>query len=147
MITYMKVVVIDGQGGGLGKQVISALKTNYKDNIQIVAIGTNAVATQAMLKAGADISATGENPLKVNVKDADVIIGPVGIVIADSLFGEITPKMAKAIGKSKAKRLLIPVNLCSNIVIGVNNTSISVMVNGVIQEMDKLVKLPHLQES
>lgn len=147
MITYMKVVVIDGQGGGLGKQVISALKTNYKDIIQIVAIGTNAVATQAMLKAGADISATGENPLKVNVKDADVIIGPVGIVIADSLFGEITPKMAKAIGKSKAKRLLIPVNLCSNIVIGVNNTSISVMVNGVIQEMDKLVKLPHLQES
>ena len=143
----MKVVVIDGQGGGLGKQVISALKTNYKDIIQIVAIGTNAVATQAMLKAGADISATGENPLKVNVKDADVIIGPVGIVIADSLFGEITPKMAKAIGKSKAKRLLIPVNLCSNIVIGVNNTSISVMVNGVIQEMDKLVKLPHLQES
>lgn len=143
----MKVVVIDGQGGGLGKQVISALKTNYKDTIQIVAIGTNAVATQAMLKAGADISATGENPLKVNVKDADVIIGPVGIVIADSLFGEITPKMAKAIGKSKAKRLLIPVNLCSNIVIGVNNTSISVMINGVIQEMDKLVQLPHLQES
>ena len=143
----MKVVVIDGQGGGLGKQVISALKTNYKDRLQLVAIGTNAVATQAMLKAGADISATGENPLKVNVKDADVIIGPVGIVIADSLFGEITPKMAKAIGKSKAKRLLIPVNLCSNIVIGVNNTSISVMVNGVIQEMEKLIQLPHLQES
>lgn len=142
----MKVVVIDGQGGGLGKQVISALKGKYNDTILVVAIGTNAVATQAMLKAGADISATGENPLKVNVKDADVIIGPVGIVIANSLFGEVTPKMAKAVGKSRAKRLLIPVNLCSNIVIGVNNTSIATMVNGVLFEMDKLMQLPHLQE-
>lgn len=142
----MKVVVIDGQGGGLGKQVISALKGKYNDTISVVAIGTNAVATQAMLKAGADISATGENPLKVNVKDADVIIGPVGIVIANSLFGEVTPKMAKAVGKSRAKRLLIPVNLCSNIVIGVNNTSIATMVNGVLFEMDKLMQLPHLQE-
>ena len=143
----MKVVVIDGQGGGLGKQVISALKGKYNDAISVIAIGTNAVATQAMLKAGADISATGENPLKVNVKDADVIIGPVGIVIANSLFGEVTPKMAKAVGKSRAKRLLIPVNLCSNIVIGVNNTSIATMVNGVLFEMDKLMQLPHLQES
>ena len=142
----MKVVVIDGQGGGLGKQVISALKGKYNDAISVVAIGTNAVATQAMLKAGADISATGENPLKVNVKDADVIIGPVGIVISNSLFGEVTPKMAKAVGKSRAKRLLIPVNLCSNIVIGVNNTSIATMVNGVLFEMDKLMQLPHLQE-
>ena len=142
----MKVVVIDGQGGGLGKQVISALKGKYNDAISVIAIGTNAVATQAMLKAGADISATGENPLKVNVKDADVIIGPVGIVIANSLFGEVTPKMAKAVGKSRAKRLLIPVNLCSNIVIGVNNTSIATMVNGVLFEMDKLMQLPHLQE-
>ena len=142
----MKVVVIDGQGGGLGKQVISALKGKYNDAISVVAIGTNAVATQAMLKAGADISATGENPLKVNAKDADVIIGPVGIVIANSLFGEVTPKMAKAVGKSRAKRLLIPVNLCSNIVIGVNNTSIATMVNGVLFEMDKLMQLPHLQE-
>ena len=142
----MKVVVIDGQGGGLGKQVISALKGKYNDTISVVAIGTNAVATQAMLKAGADISATGENPLKVNVKDADVIIGPVGIVIANSLFGEVTPKMAKAVGNSRAKRLLIPVNLCSTIVIGVNNTSIATMVNGVLFEMDKLMQLPHLQE-
>ena len=142
----MKVVVIDGQGGGLGKQVISALKGKYNDAISVVAIGTNAVATQAMLKAGADISATGENPLKVNVKDADVIIGPVGIVIANSLFGEVTPKMAKAVGKSPAKRLLIPVNLCSNIVIGFNNTHSATMVNGVLFEMDKLMQLPHLQE-
>ena len=100
-----------------------------------------------MLKAGADISATGENPLKVNVKDADVIIGPIGIVIANSLFGEVTAKMAKAVGKSHAKRLLIPVNLCSNIVIGVNNLSLNVMVNGVIGELEKLINSPHLQES
>lgn len=143
----MKIVVIDGQGGGLGKQVVSAIKANFASKAEVVAIGTNAVATQAMLKAGADISATGENPLKVNVKDADVIIGPIGIVIANSLFGEVTAKMAKAVGKSKAKRLLIPVNLCSNIVIGVNNLSLNVMVNGVISELEKLINLPHLQES
>lgn len=134
----MRAVVIDGQGGGLGRQVVAAVKGKYKD-IEVVAIGTNATATQAMLKAGADVAATGENPLVVNVRNADVIIGPVGIVIADSLFGEITPKMAKAVGQSRARRLLIPVNLCSNIVIGVTNLSISVMVNGVLEELDKLL--------
>ena len=134
----MRAVVIDGQGGGLGRQVVAAVKGKYKD-IEVVAIGTNATATQAMLKAGADVAATGENPLIVNVRNADVIIGPVGIVIADSLFGEITPKMAKAVGQSRARRLLIPVNLCSNIVIRVTNLSISVMVNGVLEELDKLL--------
>ena len=134
----MRAVVIDGQGGGLGRQVVAVVKGKYKD-IEVVAIGTNATATQAMLKAGADVAATGENPLIVNVRNADVIIGPVGIVIADSLFGEITPKMAKAVGQSRARRLLIPVNLCSNIVIGVTNLSISVMVNGVLEELDKLL--------
>ena len=134
----MRAVVIDGQGGGLGRQVVAAVKGKYKD-IEVVAIGTNATATQAMLKAGADVAATGENPLIVNVRNADVIIGPVGIVIADSLIGEITPKMAKAVGQSRARRLLIPVNLCSNIVIGVTNLSISVMVNGVLEELDKLL--------
>ena len=134
----MRAVVIDGQGGGLGRQVVAAVKGKYKD-IEVVAIGTNATATQAMLKAGADVAATGENPLIVNVRNADVIICPVGIVIADSLFGEITPKMAKAVGQSRARRLLIPVNLCSNIVIGVTNLSISVMVNGVLEELDKLL--------
>ena len=134
----MRAVVIDGQGGGLGRKVVAAVKGKYKD-IEVVAIGTNATATQAMLKAGADVAATGENPLIVNVRNADVIIGPVGIVIADSLFGEITPKMAKAVGQSRARRLLIPVNLCSNIVIGVTNLSISVMVNGVLEELDKLL--------
>ena len=134
----MRAVVIDGQGGGLGRQVVAAVKGKYKD-IEVVAIGTNATATQAMLKAGADVAATGENPLIVNVRSADVIIGPVGIVIADSLFGEITPKMAKAVGQSRARRLLIPVNLCSNILIGVTNLSISVMVNGVLEELDKLL--------
>ena len=96
----MRAVVIDGQGGGLGRQVVAAVKGKYKD-IEVVAIGTNATATQAMLKAGADVAATGENPLIVNVRNADVIIGPVGIVIADSLFGEITPKMAKAVARTE----------------------------------------------
>ena len=134
----MRAVVIDGQGGGLGRQIVAAVKDKYKD-IEVVAIRTNATATQAMLKAGADVAATGENPLIVNVRNADVIIGPVGIVIADSLFGAITPKMAKAVGQSRARRRLIAVNLCSDSVVGVTNLSISVMVNGVLEELDKLL--------
>lgn len=135
----MRAVVVDGQGGGLGKQVVSAVKGKYKD-MEVIAIGTNAMATQAMLKAGADAAATGENPLIVNVRNADVIIGPVGIVVADSLYGEVTPKMARAVGQSRARRLLIPVNLCNNIVIGVPNLSMNVMVDGVLAELGKIME-------
>ena len=135
----MEILVIDGQGGGLGKQIITNIKAKYPSCF-ITAVGTNAMATQAMLKAGADASATGENPVVVNARTADVIIGPIGIVIADSLFGEVTPKMANAVGQSKAKRLLIPVNLCNNIVIGVPDLSISVMIDGVIRKLDELTK-------
>ena len=112
----MKVLVIDGQGGGLGRQVVSAIKANFPD-YEVIAIGTNSIATAAMLKAGADKSATGENPVVVCSKSADVIIGPIGIVIADSMLGEITEKMAVAVAKSRARRILVPVNLCDNFVV------------------------------
>ena len=92
----MKVVVIDGQGGQLGAQIVKEILTQFQD-IELIAIGTNAVATASMLKAGAKNAATGENPVVVASRTADVIIGPVGIVIADSLLGEITEKMAIAV--------------------------------------------------
>lgn len=113
----MKITIIDGQGGRMGKTVIEQLKKAHPD-LELYAIGTNSIATAAMLKAGADAGATGENPAVVGSRDADVIIGPMGIVIADSLLGEITPKMAVAIGQSRAKKLLIPVNRCQHFVIG-----------------------------
>ncbi len=113
----MKILVIDAQGGGIGRQLVAALKAGVP-GAAVVAVGASATATAAMLRAGADRAATGENAVVVNCRTADVIAGPVGIVIADSLLGEITPRMALAVAQSPAKRILIPVNHCENIVAG-----------------------------
>lgn len=114
----MRVLIIDGQGGGLGRQLVSAVKEQCP-NAEILAVGTNSMATSAMLRAGAAQAATGENAVVVCCRRADVILGPIGIVIADAMLGEITPSMAVAVGQSAAKRLLIPVNQCDNIIAGV----------------------------
>ena len=111
----MRVLIIDGQGGGLGRQLVSAVKEQCP-NAEILAVGTNSMATSAMLRAGAAQAATGENAVVVCCRRADVILGPIGIVIADAMLGEITPAMAVAVGQSAAKRLLIPVNQCDNII-------------------------------
>ncbi len=135
----MNIVVIDSQGGGIGRQVVASLKSAFPD-IRITAIGTNVQATSAMLKAGADQCATGENPVIVACRSADVIIGPIGIVIADSMVGEISPAMAKAIGQSRAKRILIPINHCDNIVVGVNDLSLSRLIHEVIERIRGIVE-------
>ena len=135
----MNILIIDAQGGGIGKQVVTTIKQNLPDTL-ITAVGTNTTATSVMLKAGADYAATGENAVIVGARKADVIIGPIGIVIADSLFGEITPAMAKAIGQSDAKRLLIPVNNCDNIVVGVRTLSIKELIEEVLRELHKIEK-------
>lgn len=115
----MNVVVIDGQGGRMGCQVIEGIRA-AKLPAEITAVGTNALATAAMLKAGADRGATGENPVVVACREADVIVGPIGILAADALLGEVTEKMAVAVGQSRAVKLLLPVNQCRNIVVGVS---------------------------
>ena len=130
----MNILVIDGQGGGIGRQVIAAIKQNFPEH-SVTAVGTNSSASSAMLKAGADIAATGENAVIVGCRKADIIIGPVGIVIADSLFGEITPAMAVAVGQSRAKRILIPINHCDNIVAGVPDLSVGKLIQYVIVEI------------
>lgn len=132
----MNVLVIDAQGGGLGKQLVAAIKREIP-TAYVTAVGTNNTAAMAMLKAGADEAATGENPVLVACRKADVIIGPVGIVIADSLLGEITEKMALAIARSDAKRILIPFNQCSNVIVGVPDFSLNTMVIKVIEEVKK----------
>lgn len=128
----MNVLVIDSQGGGIGKQLITALKQKFPD-IPITAVGTNSAATSAMLKAGADHAATGENAVIVGCRKADVIIGPIGIVIADAMYGEITPNMAVAVGQSRAKRLLIPVNHCDNIIVGASNSPLGRLVEQALE--------------
>jgi hypothetical protein len=130
------ILVIDGQGGGLGKQIIEGIRKS-KLLCNIIAVGTNSIASSAMHKAGADNSATGENAVIVNSRNADVIIGPIGIVIADSLFGEISEAMAAAVGRSNARKLLIPINLCNNIVIGVPDLSTNAMLRGVLTQVEE----------
>ena len=107
----MKVVVIDGQGGNIGKRIVEEIKASGIQS-EVMAIGTNSTATAAMMKGGADIGATGENPVVLASRDADIIIGPIGIIMADSMYGEITPKMAESVGASKARKILIPINKC-----------------------------------
>ena len=114
----VNVLVIDGQGGGLGKQLVAALSTQCPE-IRLTAVGTNSLAANAMRKAGAPRAATGENAVVVGCRRADVILGPIGIVMADALLGEITPAMAQAVAQSDARRILIPANRCDTLVVGV----------------------------
>ncbi|OUP81152.1 hypothetical protein B5F07_18605 [Lachnoclostridium sp. An169] len=134
----MKILIIDGQGGGLGRQLVAAVKERFPQ-IEVMAVGTNSAATNSMLRAGADQAATGENSVRVASARADVIMGPVGIVIADSMLGEITPQMALAVGQSHAKRILIPVNLCDNIVVGVSESSMAKNVQNAMDALEKLL--------
>ena len=130
----MKIVVIDGQGGGIGRALVSGIKANVPDAV-VTAVGTNTAATIAMQKAGADKAATGENAVVVAARDAEYIIGPVGIVVADALLGEVTPKMAQSVGSSNAKKLLVPVNMCDTIVVGVPDLNVSTLVSQTIQRI------------
>lgn len=135
----MNIVIIDGQGGQLGAQLVKEIMAQLP-NLNIIAIGTNAMATSAMLKAGAKKGATGENPVIVACRKADIIIGPVGIVIADSLLGEVTEKMAVDIGRADAVRILIPMNKCDNIVAGVSDTNTSSLIADAILKLKSICK-------
>lgn len=137
----LNLLVIDAQGGGLGKQLIGAIKQAVPDAV-ITAVGTNSAATSAMLKAGADRAATGENSVVVACRRADVIMGPVGIAIADSLLGEITPAMAAAVGQSNAARILIPSNHCGNLIAGVADLSMSALVQDAVRLLQDVLGRP-----
>ena len=128
----MNIMVIDGQGGRMGKSIVEQMKRNFPED-EILAIGTNSIATAAMLKAGADAGATGENPAIVGCRTADLIIGPLGIVIADSLLGEITPAMAAAIGQSRAKKILLPVNRCQHYIVGCRDLPLGELVRMAVE--------------
>ena len=130
----MNIVVIDGQGGRIGKTLIERIKEE-KLPVSVTAVGTNSLATSAMLKGGADQAATGENAVIVAARDARLIIGPIAIVIADALLGEITPAMAAAVGSSPAEKLLIPMGHCNNTVIGVKEIPVKTMLDQVISEI------------
>ena len=135
----MMILVVDGQGGGLGRLLVRELKGAFPQ-AEFAAVGTNSTAANAMMKAGADFAATGENAVVVNCRHADIIVGAVGIVIADSMWGEITPRMAQAVGQSDARRVLIPINLCSNLVVGVSEMSMSKLVQAAVDTVRRLTE-------
>ena len=132
----MQILIIDAQGGGIGRQLVAAVKGAVPEAV-VTAVGANSAATSAMLKAGADRGATGENAVVVCSRRADVIVGPIGIVIADALLGEITPRMAQAVAQSPARRILIPVNHCDNIVVGVEDLNLGELVQDAVRELKK----------
>ena len=134
-----KIVVIDAQGGGLGKQLITNIKEELED-VRIIAVGTNSIATSAMLKAGADIAATGENAVAVNARDADIIVGPIGIIIADAMYGEVTPTIANAVSSSSAKKVLIPFNQYEIFIVGVQEQNVKAFVKETIEQLKKVLK-------
>lgn len=137
----MKVIVIDGQGGRMGRAIVEQLKSVCPE-LPVLALGTNSTATAAMLKAGADAGATGENPVIAGSRDADLIIGPIGIVIADSMLGEITPAMAAAVGSSPAHKILIPVSnyrFCRHTLVGCGEQPLGNYIRLVGEEVLKFI--------
>lgn len=135
----MNLLVIDGQGGQLGSSIIKSAIERFPES-DITAVGTNATATASMMKAGVKKAATGENPVLVAVKKADVIVGPIGIVIANSMLGEITPRMAEAVGSSDAVKILVPVNRCENIVAGVPGLSVSQLIEDALNKIGEIIE-------
>ncbi len=134
----MNILVIDGQGGGIGRQLVARIKKEFPE-VSLTAVGTNTIATAAMLSAGADHSATGENAVVVASRKADIIVAPIGVVIADSLLGEITPAMATAVAQADAKRILLPFNHCENIIVGVTDYTIGKLLQLAMEEIKVLL--------
>ena len=135
----MEIVVIDGQGGGIGKNIIQVLKEKHPE-YTIIGVGTNSMATTQLKKGGADIIATGENAAVYNVKHASIVVDPIGVAFANSMYCEITPAMAKAIGESESRKYFIPVSKCSAQVVGVASKSISEYIDDLVVMIEKLEK-------
>ena len=130
----MNILVIDAQGGGIGKQLVARIKKEYPSE-NIIAVGTNSIATAAMIKAGADQGATGENAVVVACRTADIIIGPVGIIITDAMLGEVTATIARSVARAKATRILIPFNMCDTLIAGIKDANTSNLINAAMESL------------
>lgn len=135
----MKILVIDGQGGKLGRKLLEDIRKACPDAV-ITAVGTNSLATENMMRSNAaDRLATGENAVIVNCRNADIIVGPIGIAMADAMIGEISPAMANAVASSPAYRVLIPMNMCDTYVAGVARGS-SAITEDAIEHIRQLIE-------
>ncbi len=131
----MKIAVIDGQGGGIGKHITDKLRKNMPEGTEIIALGTNALATTAMLKAGANEGATGENAIVYTVGKVDIITGPISVLAANSMYGEVTPNMAVAIGESEARKIFLPVNRSRIEIVGVIKEPLPHQIDRLVEEI------------
>ncbi|NPV53410.1 MAG: DUF3842 family protein [Firmicutes bacterium] len=140
----MRIAVIDGQGGGIGRGIIEKLRKELPPElagrVELVALGTNALATGAMLRAGADEGATGENAVVQTAEAVDLILGPIGIVLAHSMLGELTPRMAEAVARSKARKFLIPINRCRVDVVGVQSETLPRLLDALAQRVREFLQ-------
>lgn len=135
---YLKVAVIDGQGGGIGKALVEKLSKERSESIEIIALGTNSTATTGMIKAGAHYGATGENSIKVMSNKVDIIVGGIAIIIADSLMGEITKDIATSVSTSSAVKLLLPLNRCNIFIAGTISSNLNDLIDNAVDEILKL---------
>jgi len=134
----MRIAVVDGQGGGIGRAIVEKLKAALP-NVEILALGTNSAATGQMLRAGADDGATGENAITHNMKSVDVVVGVIAIINANSMMGELSPKMAQAIGESRAYKVLLPINRCNIHVVSVEEVPLSVHLDNAVRAIKEYV--------
>lgn len=139
MSRNMRICVIDGQGGGIGSIIIKKLREAFQESVDITALGTNAIATAQMLKARANRGASGENAIVRTVGQADIIVGPMAIVLAHSMMGEMTPRMAEAVTASTAKKLLIPLSQENVEIVGLPRTPLPPLIEMLIEKHLKAI--------
>jgi hypothetical protein len=136
----MMIAVIDGMGGGLGVQLVTQLTAQLGNKVEIIALGTNALATNNMVKAGASKGATGENAVKVSVRKADIVVGPIGIVMPNALMGEITPAMAETVASSDARKILVPVNQSHFEIVGLESRPLVALIKEAVSRVGEIIR-------
>lgn len=136
----MRIAVVDGQGGGIGKHITERIRKISPEGIYLLVLGTNALATSVMLKAGANEGASGENAIVYNAPRVDIIVGPVSIICANSMSGELTPKMAEAIASSPAKKILLPLTKSEVEIVGVRPEPLPHLIDELVDKIKKLLK-------